>query len=75
MHSNGKDCAVPGLLAAGEVVSNAHGANRLGANSILDTVVFGKSVGITVGKDFKPGQKQVTLKDVRIFIFNVVVCS
>ncbi|XP_021195506.3 succinate dehydrogenase [ubiquinone] flavoprotein subunit, mitochondrial [Helicoverpa armigera] len=63
VHQNGKDCIVPGLYAAGEVVSNAHGANRLGANSILDVVVFGKSISLTVAKNFKPGEKQVALKD------------
>jgi len=35
---------VPGLWAAGEVGSpSVHGANRLGANSLLDLVVFGRA--------------------------------
>jgi succinate dehydrogenase (ubiquinone) flavoprotein subunit len=34
---------VPGLLAAGEAAcASVHGANRLGANSLLDIVVFGR---------------------------------
>lgn len=66
MHQNGKDCLVPGLHACGEVVTNAHGANRLGANSILDVAVFGKSVADNVGKISKPGDKQDDLKPVRI---------
>ncbi len=38
---------VPGLYAAGECACvSVHGANRLGANSLLDIVVFGRSVGI-----------------------------
>lgn len=42
---------VPGLLAAGEAASaSVHGANRLGANSLLDIVVFGRACGITVGE-------------------------
>ena len=44
------DRLVPGLLAAGEAASaSVHGANRLGANSLLDIVVFGRACGITVG--------------------------
>ena len=34
-----------GLFAVGEVISQIHGANRLGGNSLLDTIVFGKIVG------------------------------
>ena len=41
---------VPGLLAAGEAASaSVHGANRLGANSLLDIVVFGRACANTVG--------------------------
>jgi succinate dehydrogenase/fumarate reductase flavoprotein subunit len=36
---------VDGLFAAGEVISQIHGANRLGGNSLLDTIVFGKIAG------------------------------
>jgi len=36
---------VEGLFAAGEVISQIHGANRLGGNSLLDTLVFGKIAG------------------------------
>jgi succinate dehydrogenase/fumarate reductase flavoprotein subunit len=36
---------VKGLFAVGEVISQIHGANRLGGNSLLDTVVFGKVAG------------------------------
>ena len=44
------NAVVPGLLAAGEAASaSVHGANRLGANSLLDIVVFGRATGITVG--------------------------
>lgn len=43
------DAIVPGLLAAGECAcASVHGANRLGANSLLDIVVFGKSCANTV---------------------------
>ncbi|MEM0961665.1 MAG: FAD-dependent oxidoreductase, partial [Bacteroidota bacterium] len=36
---------VPGLFAAGESVAGVHGANRLGGNSLAETVVFGQIVG------------------------------
>ena len=40
---NGNDKIIPGLCAAGEVAcASVHGANRLGANSLLDLVVFGR---------------------------------
>ena len=43
------DAIVPGLLAAGEAASaSVHGANRLGANSLLDIVVFGRACANTV---------------------------
>ena len=40
---NGKP--IPGLYAAGEVTGGVHGANRLGGNSVADTVVFGRIAG------------------------------
>lgn len=47
--NNDSDAIVPGLLAAGECAcASVHGANRLGANSLLDIVVFGKSCANTV---------------------------
>lgn len=43
------DSIVPGLLAAGEAAcASVHGANRLGANSLLDIVVFGRSCANTI---------------------------
>jgi succinate dehydrogenase / fumarate reductase flavoprotein subunit len=42
--SNGNDKTVPGLMAIGEAACvSVHGANRLGSNSLIDLVVFGKS--------------------------------
>jgi succinate dehydrogenase (ubiquinone) flavoprotein subunit len=50
------DTVVPGLLAAGECASaSVHGANRLGANSLLDIVVFGRACANTVSETLKPG--------------------
>jgi succinate dehydrogenase/fumarate reductase flavoprotein subunit len=38
---------VPGLYAAGECAAHSvHGANRLGANSLLDLVIFGRATAI-----------------------------
>jgi succinate dehydrogenase/fumarate reductase flavoprotein subunit len=39
------ECSVPGLYIAGEVGGGVHGANRLGGNSLMDVLVFGKAAG------------------------------
>lgn len=44
---------VGGLFAVGEVISQIHGANRLGGNSLLDTIVFGKIIGSEAAKLIK----------------------
>jgi succinate dehydrogenase / fumarate reductase flavoprotein subunit len=47
LDKNGKDTVVEGLFAAGECACvSVHGANRLGTNSLLDLVVFGRAVGL-----------------------------
>jgi len=57
-----KDAVVPGLFAAGEVASaSVHGANRLGANSLLDIVVFGRACALRIADIAKPGEKQADL--------------
>ncbi|KAK2194320.1 bifunctional FAD-NAD(P)-binding domain superfamily/FAD-dependent oxidoreductase 2 [Babesia duncani] len=49
------DKIVPGLYAAGEAAcASVHGANRLGANSLLDLVVFGKRSALTINEVDKP---------------------
>ncbi|KAK9329583.1 FAD binding domain-containing protein [Lipomyces starkeyi] len=53
---NGNDKVVPGLLACGEAACvSVHGANRLGANSLLDLVVFGRAVSHTIRDTLTPG--------------------
>eukprot|EP00929_Paragymnodinium_shiwhaense_P029231 TRINITY_DN167_c0_g1_i1.p2 TRINITY_DN167_c0_g1~~TRINITY_DN167_c0_g1_i1.p2 ORF type:complete len:628 (-),score=170.09 TRINITY_DN167_c0_g1_i1:179-2062(-) len=53
---------VPGLLAAGEAGSaSVHGANRLGANSLLDLVVFGRQSADTTAELVKPSSPPVQL--------------
>jgi succinate dehydrogenase (ubiquinone) flavoprotein subunit len=55
-NSGGQDKVVPGLFAAGEgACVSVHGANRLGANSLLDLVVFGRACALTVATMNKPG--------------------
>src|ERR671922_1648598 len=46
---------VKGLFAVGEVISQIHGANRLGGNSLLDTIVFGKIAGEEAARLAKQG--------------------
>ncbi len=50
--------AVPGFYAAGECAcASVHGANRLGTNSLLDLLVFGKSAGETAVEELKKSPK------------------
>ena len=42
---------IPGLYAAGEITGGIHGANRLGGNAVVDTVVFGKLASDTLVSD------------------------
>ena len=57
------DAVVPGLFAAGEAAcASVHGANRLGANSLLDIVVFGRACALRISEISKPGDKFPALK-------------
>ena len=52
----GHDQVVEGLFAAGECACvSVHGANRLGTNSLLDLVVFGRAIGLYLEKELKAG--------------------
>lgn len=54
--ANGNDSVVDGLYAVGEVACvSVHGANRLGGNSLLDLVVFGRSTGLYLSQALKEG--------------------
>lgn len=58
----GGDKIIPGLYACGEAgCASVHGANRLGANSLLDLVVFGRACAKTIAAENKPGEKIGTL--------------
>ncbi|EKD54065.1 MAG: hypothetical protein ACD_60C00126G0011 [uncultured bacterium] len=53
---DGRDQVVEGLYAAGECACvSVHGANRLGANSLLDLVVFGRAAGIHITQSVREG--------------------
>ena len=61
---DGKREIVPGLFAAGESsCASVHGANRLGANSLLDIVVFGRAAAHRIRDTCKPGEKQADVPD------------
>jgi succinate dehydrogenase / fumarate reductase flavoprotein subunit len=58
------DTPVPGLMAVGEAACvSVHGANRLGSNSLIDLVVFGRAVGLRCAETVKPGATQPEMKD------------
>ncbi|MDE2042599.1 MAG: succinate dehydrogenase flavoprotein subunit, partial [Alphaproteobacteria bacterium] len=49
------DATVPGLYAVGEAACvSVHGANRLGSNSLIDLVVFGRATGLRLKETLKP---------------------
>ncbi len=53
------DTVVPGLFAVGEAACvSVHGANRLGSNSLIDLVVFGRATGHRLKEIIKPGVSQ-----------------
>jgi succinate dehydrogenase / fumarate reductase flavoprotein subunit len=53
---NGSEKTVPGLMAIGEAACvSVHGANRLGSNSLIDLVVFGRAAAIRAAELVKPG--------------------
>ena len=56
------DAVVPGLMAVGEAACvSVHGANRLGTNSLLDLVVFGRAAAHHAAETVKPGMSQPPL--------------
>ena len=56
------DSVVPGLMAIGEAACvSVHGANRLGSNSLIDLVVFGRAAGARAAEVVEKGGKQAAL--------------
>jgi succinate dehydrogenase (ubiquinone) flavoprotein subunit len=61
---DGKDKVVPGLYAAGEAACvSVHGANRLGANSLLDIVVFGRACAHHIKDNLEPGKPHKSIPE------------
>ena len=60
---DGTETVVPGLMAVGEAACvSVHGANRLGSNSLLDLVVFGRAAAKHCARTVKPGAAQRPLR-------------
>ena len=61
--TNGDDNAtVPGLMALGEAACvSVHGANRLGSNSLIDLVVFGRAAALRLAEKLTANAKQPEL--------------
>jgi succinate dehydrogenase / fumarate reductase flavoprotein subunit len=56
------DAVVPGLMAVGEAACvSVHGANRLGSNSLVDLVVFGRAAGMRCAATITPGERHPEL--------------
>jgi succinate dehydrogenase / fumarate reductase, flavoprotein subunit len=56
------DTIVPGLMALGEAgCVSVHGANRLGSNSLIDLVVFGRAAALRCAELIEPGEKHAEL--------------
>jgi succinate dehydrogenase / fumarate reductase flavoprotein subunit len=61
---NGELKTVPGLMAIGEAACvSVHGANRLGSNSLLDIVVFGRAAALRCADIIEPGERVRPLPD------------
>jgi len=61
------DTVVPGLFAIGEAACvSVHGANRLGSNSLLDLIVFGRAVAQRCSEVIKPGLRHPDLPQVSV---------
>ncbi|MDZ7841363.1 MAG: succinate dehydrogenase flavoprotein subunit [Gammaproteobacteria bacterium] len=58
------EAVVPGLMAIGEAACvSVHGANRLGSNSLLDLIVFGRAAAYRAAELIKPNASQKSLRD------------
>ena len=61
---NGSEKVVPGLMAIGEAACvSVHGANRLGSNSLIDLVVFGRAAAKRAAELIKPGTPHEEIGD------------
>ena len=61
---DGEEVIVEGLMAIGEAACvSVHGANRLGSNSLIDLVVFGKAAAIRAAEIIKPNSKHAVISE------------
>ena len=64
LDSNGQDKIIDGLYAVGEAANvSVHGANRLGGNSLLDLVVFGRAAGLHITEALAEGMDSLEASD------------
>jgi len=57
MRDGNPEAIVPGVMAIGEAACvSVHGANRLGSNSLLDLIVFGRAAAHRVAETVRPGE-------------------
>jgi succinate dehydrogenase / fumarate reductase flavoprotein subunit len=62
LRNGNPDEIVPGLMALGEAACvSVHGANRLGSNSLIDLVVFGRAAGLRCAEIIEPGETHAEL--------------
>jgi succinate dehydrogenase / fumarate reductase flavoprotein subunit len=62
LRDDNPESVVPGLMAIGEAACvSVHGANRLGSNSLLDIVVFGRAAAFRVVETVRPGERHAAL--------------
>ncbi|MEO9781186.1 MAG: succinate dehydrogenase flavoprotein subunit [Sedimentitalea sp.] len=62
-----QNAIVPGLMAVGEAgCASVHGANRLGSNSLIDLVVFGRAAAIRAGKVVDPSKANAPLNQASV---------
>ena len=65
--SKNHDRVVPGLMAVGEAgCASVHGANRLGSNSLIDLVVFGKAAALRAGKIVDPKTTNMPVSQISV---------
>jgi succinate dehydrogenase / fumarate reductase flavoprotein subunit len=61
------DATVPGLMAVGEAgCASVHGANRLGSNSLIDLVVFGRAAAIRAGEIVNPKERSADVNKAEV---------
>jgi succinate dehydrogenase / fumarate reductase, flavoprotein subunit len=62
LHDGDPETEVPGLMAIGEAACvSVHGANRLGSNSLLDIIVFGRAAAHRATATTRPGESHIAL--------------